>query len=76
MIYTRFKGTHCARVLKKCTFSYLAICCEVPHHDGVIHGGGDDPLLVGTEVDLSDGILVSLELLEQLRVSHVDNISP
>ena len=48
----------------------LLSCCEVPHHDGVIHGGGDHPLLVRTEVHLGDRISVTLELLVQLRFSH------
>ena len=41
----------------------LSVLTVVPHHDGLVHGGGDDPLLVGTEVHAGDGISVAFKLL-------------
>ena len=49
---------------------YLALCVEVPHHDGAVHGGGHHHLLVGAEVDRGHSISVALELLVKLRVGH------
>ena len=48
----------------------LSVLTVVPHHDGLVHGGGHHPLLGGAEVDTGDGISVSLELLIQFRVRH------